>query len=91
MREIPPALFVQLHIELTGGGADALPGLITFGVAHAFNLVETSDCVSNVLRVMNGFLLFFRERVLAGGNLIAIVLVQLAHGCIRARWLPFWT
>jgi DNA polymerase (family 10) len=89
MREIAPILFIEFHVEFVGGGADPLPGLVALRVRYSFHLIESSDGVANVLRVMDRLFPFFRERVLAAVNLIAIMLIQLAHGHFRARQLPF--
>ena len=79
MHEIAPILFIEFHVEFSGGGADALPGFIALGVRHSLHLIEAGDRVTNVLRVMERLFPLPGKSVLASGYLIAIMLIHLAH------------
>src|SRR5205823_545140 len=62
--ELPPVVDAHLDVELLRRGLDTLPGLVAFGVGDVLDLVETSDRVANVRRVVDRFLAPFREREL---------------------------
>ena len=61
LEEIAPVLGFHLDIEFLGSSLDALPGAVALGVSDAFDLIETSNGVADMLGVRQRFFSFLRE------------------------------
>jgi hypothetical protein len=70
---------VQLDVVLLRGGLDALPRRVALGVADVFHLVEARDRIAYVAGVFQRLLALLFESVLVRGQVVAVVLVELAH------------
>jgi hypothetical protein len=59
--QVPPVPLRHVNLTLLRSGKDALPRSIAFGITHSLNLIEASNGVSHVSRVVQWLLAFFRE------------------------------
>jgi hypothetical protein len=57
----PPVPLRHVNVKLLRSGKDALPRSIAFGITHSLNLIEASNGVSHVSRIVQWLLAFFRE------------------------------
>src|SRR5438067_1983745 len=77
--DLAPVAFMHVDVELLGRGADPRPGFVPLMIGHPLDLIEAGDRTAYVARVFQGFLALLRKRELAGRDVVAVFLIQLAH------------
>ena len=61
LEEVAPTLLVDRNTELAGSGGNAIPRVIAIQVRHAFDLVEPSNGIADMVGIDQGFFPLFRK------------------------------
>jgi hypothetical protein len=71
--QITPSRLVQFHTVERGGGLNAVPGGIPFGIGHTLHLVEARHSVSHMTGVFKGLFALRGKGELAPGDGVALL------------------